>query len=655
MTRVMQWVQRLVLLVQICVFVGIAPVSAASLSQSDLDALNGNWPNWVGTTGQCATASGTQSGSTATVVASDIKDIAGKYGLQSAIILSFDAGKIADYRADQPPTTPASTMKLIIADVFLRSNLSPATTVDVSSDVFYAGNNDLGVKKITLGDAMEAMLSRSSNVGANVLIKALGGPKGFTDKANAAGYTNTTVKGYYDPSNDGKNSSTIADESTAMEHIFTKQGTGYQAAQTALEEAAQNDNHYNVADDANKWAGTSDVAGNVAKLKARGKDYIIGLYINKSMDDPAAIAAIRQGTADLAQFAATTENSSSGAATSGTSQTACCGSSTVLSGKGNGDKVFNYFIGKGLSVPQVAGIMGNLQIESGFDPTVLNGGAHNPDPSQVTVAWGLGQWLPGSKVLTIQKEAGVTGNIDDLATQLDIMWWEINNKAPTGQIDIIAGLKQINDPVQAAQYWKQYYEGSVGQADQAVNDAAREWANHTPDSSATATASSPSTDSCTSGAASAIVQEALLLSWPDDSHGTTPTPEYAQAYAQFNPDGPGLADCGGFVATVMHATNADPNYPAGGTGAQAAYVRAHPEKYDVVDKVTSISDLQPGDIMIVNSGDGTGADGHTYIFVGPQPPHNYNEASASLGTRAANLGTAVLSDSRGDYMRVRLK
>lgn len=152
----------------------------------------------------------------------------------------------------------------------------------------------------------------------------------------------------------------------------------------------------------------------------------------------------------------------------------------------------------------------------------------------------------------------------------------------------------------------------------------------------------------------AIVNDALLFSWPDSSHGTEKKPEYAQALIDFN-NGIGGIDCGQFVSTVMHASGADPNYPATGTSIQEAYVRAHPEKYDVVNTVSSTADLLPGDILIVNQGGGEGHDGHTYIYVGPQPPNGYNEASASLGQRAANLGNAVLSDVRGNYMRARLK
>lgn len=603
------------------------------------------------------TTTGTATGAPADATTNiDIRPIVSKYGLQSAMAQKLGGPVLASVNADQPPTTPASTMKLIIADTFIRSGTDPAKIVRVTPDVYYNGQSDLNHRpsSVSLATALDEMLNHSSNVGANILMRALGGPVGFTNKARSYGYSHTNVRGYYDPSNDGVNSSTISDEVTAMNHLFSQQGSLYQAVQSALSQAAQSDNHYGVTDDANKWAGTSDVAGNVAKLKVGGQDYIIGVYINKDFHDSAAKLAVKNSTADIAAALLGGGTAAADDVDTASPDSNCCQTTTSLSGAGNAAKVWNYFIGKGLTNVQVAGIMGNLQIESHFDPTVIYGGGHQPDPSGVSVAWGLGQWLPGSKVLGIQKAAGVTGDISQLSTQLDIMWWEINNTSPTGTQHVITSLKSLNDVAAVVHYWQQFYEGSLGQADDARLAAAQEWAKYVApagsatDSSATTCSASTGTD------AAAIVAEAIKLSWPDETHGTTPTDAYQSAYQQFNPNGPGLADCGGFVATVMHAT-ADPNYPAGGTSIQEKYVRDHPEKYDIDDSVTSTAELQPGDILIINAGTGQGAAGHTLIYVGPQPPHGYDEASASLNDRSAGLGKFQPVDPRGTYMRARLK
>ncbi|HXE10337.1 MAG TPA: phage tail tip lysozyme [Verrucomicrobiae bacterium] len=181
-----------------------------------------------------------------------------------------------------------------------------------------------------------------------------------------------------------------------------------------------------------------------------------------------------------------------------------------------------------------------------------------------------------------------------------------------------------------------------------------------------------------------VVQTALNLAWPepfadrdpskekDRDSELTPRASYKQAMQQFNKPGFSLTgglgtDCGVFVATVMRASGVDSDYPVSGTLAQAQYVISHPDKYDVTFPATDTSQLQPGDILILNAGttknasggivlpggiDPTG--GHTFIYVGKQQG-GYNEASASFESRSANLDNTVLSDGRGSYMIARVK
>ncbi len=240
-----------------------------------------------------------------------------KYGLQSVQVQELDGGTLGTYQADTPPATPASTMKLVIADTLLQNSVDLSQTVPVTADLWYDGTNTLGVSQITLHDALVQMLSVSDNTAANVLMKALGGPTGFTKAASAQGYTHTIVKGYYDPSNDGKNQSTISDEVAAMNHLYVDNGSDYGVAQAALRSAAQNDNNYNVSDEANKWAGTTDVAGNVGVFNINGHRYIIGLYYNGSDKSAAAISAMHDGSADIVQLIQSMQSGGGAAGSSG--------------------------------------------------------------------------------------------------------------------------------------------------------------------------------------------------------------------------------------------------------------------------------------------------------------------------------------------------
>jgi hypothetical protein len=124
---------------------------------------------------------------------------------------------------------------------------------------------------------------------------------------------------------------------------------------------------------------------------------------------------------------------------------------------------------------------------------------------------------------------------------------------------------------------------------------------------------------------------------------------YQTAKTQYNPadsDGvPSWSDCGGFVATVMIASGVDPNYPKVGVSTQLAYVKAHPEKYQVIDKSQStsfsIGDLQPGDIIIKTKEE------HTIIYTGQT---NYPYVDASLSTAPSNGRVPSVRTSDPNWM-----
>jgi len=374
------------------------------------------------------------------------------------------------------------------------------------------------------------------------------------------------------------------------------------------------------------------------------------------------------------------------AASSGTAATgsscACTTGSTPLTGAENPDKIWNYFRNKGLTPIQVAGLMGNLQAEGGFDPLRVQYGhinsrgeiseAGKPSSEDDTMVidgstgYGIAQWTAKNRQQALHDMAVGRGVKDgDLATQLDFLWQELTTSYNDSTY---VPLSQTADLRTATQIVLHNFEGpKVENLDERFGFAQAilsQFGSGTPGSGG-ATTSSSGCGGSASANVNAIVQDALLFSWPDN-RGLTPKPEYAAAVAQYDPESNNAgfwfgADCGTFVATVMRASGADPNYPHAGTPGQEDYVRAHPELYDVVDS-TSVNDLQPGDILIVNGAQGGGgADGHTFIFVGNQPPNNYGQASASGGDRMANLepiptdANGIVNDSRGNYLRARLK
>ena len=107
-----------------------------------------------------------------------------------------------------------------------------------------------------------------------------------------------------------------------------------------------------------------------------------------------------------------------------------------------------------------------------------------------------------------------------------------------------------------------------------------------------------------------------------------------------------MNDCGKYIATVMRASGADPDYPSAGTSIQRNYVMNSP-KYTIIN-TKSPSDLQPGDILVNN--------GHTMLYIGDQGNGNV-AAEASLGDhppRYANIGRVQTQLGFSDNVVARL-
>ncbi len=113
----------------------------------------------------------------------------------------------------------------------------------------------------------------------------------------------------------------------------------------------------------------------------------------------------------------------------------CCpnggggGGSVTLTGSNNEEKAYNYFVSQGLTPQQAAGIFGNLMLESAgtMNPEVVEGGGTSPTPTGG--GWGIAQWTPGTGITAIASAAHITDPVNQLSTQLDIIWAELTGKA----------------------------------------------------------------------------------------------------------------------------------------------------------------------------------------------------------------------------------
>ena len=95
----------------------------------------------------------------------------------------------------------------------------------------------------------------------------------------------------------------------------------------------------------------------------------------------------------------------------------------------NDQPAFDYFLGKGLTNFQAAGIVGNLDQESGVDPTAVQSGG----PGR-----GIAQWSVGGRWDTDTDDnavwyAGAQGqNVETLQLQLDFIWYELTTFSSYG-------------------------------------------------------------------------------------------------------------------------------------------------------------------------------------------------------------------------------
>lgn len=120
----------------------------------------------------------------------------------------------------------------------------------------------------------------------------------------------------------------------------------------------------------------------------------------------------------------------------------------VASGSNNAEIAFNFLLSKGLSREQAAGIVGNLQTESGqgVDPQAVSPSGYR----------GIAQWDASVRWPRLVAFAQTQGKDPlELQTQLDFMWEEATQR---GNIE---GIKKYNDVPHSAWYWGRFFEVAI--------------------------------------------------------------------------------------------------------------------------------------------------------------------------------------------------
>jgi hypothetical protein len=140
---------------------------------------------------------------------------------------------------------------------------------------------------------------------------------------------------------------------------------------------------------------------------------------------------------------------------------------TTLAGNDNIEKIWNFFIGKGFTPVQTAGAMGNIQRESAgsWNPRIVEYGWGFPKEMdtippkkgpQGQPGYGIIQWTSGGRKDGLQKFADSHGGkVNELSTQLDYMWFELEGPYKAKALDPI---RQSNDLATVVRIWQDKYE-----------------------------------------------------------------------------------------------------------------------------------------------------------------------------------------------------
>ena len=317
----------------------------------------------------------------------------------------------------------------------------------------------------------------------------------------------------------------------------------------------------------------------------------------------------------------------------------CGGSAQQISGESIGlekspvlEEIFRELIGRGFSAGQAAAIMGNIYAESGF-----NSDAHEIGND---IGYGLAQWSFGRRTQLEQFAASKGVPPSSIPMQIEFLTNEYN-QVYKSRLEKTA-FADASDIGAATRAWMDVFE--VPYIDPASSDPAKinskripaalkvyeYYKDLSPGQSGVAAESCQDSNGIIAGN---LVKTALGLALTSPAaNGTTALSQardtYQKALPQFNPI-VDVTDCGGFIAVSMIASGVDPNYPKVLVSTQENYVRNNPDKYQVLDGLTSTGDLQPGDILYT--------DGHTTMFTGEA---TYPSVDASLYERVPSVRDA---------------
>lgn len=205
--------------------------------------------------------------------------IAKRNNLQSLVVADTNGRIISQFAGSNNPASPASTIKLVLADV-VTDRLNPNAAVNIKKsavaeyeDKFKAGQST------NVATLLNSMLKDSNNTAFNSLVQALGGVQQANQLVKAKGYSGTSIGSLLSipGGTGGRNTITAADATRAMTSILRGTGEADKLAENALR---QTRNFGYSGEAGGKIGNNSKVIGNVGIVNINGSEYIVTAYAN---------------------------------------------------------------------------------------------------------------------------------------------------------------------------------------------------------------------------------------------------------------------------------------------------------------------------------------------------------------------------------------
>lgn len=366
----------------------------------------------------------------------------------------------------------------------------------------------------------------------------------------------------------------------------------------------------------------------------------------------------------------------------------------------NAQQLYSVFKSYGLTDECIAGILGNLSVESGIDPTGIEGiydedfqiGPKKQEAIADLSAYTTGTVFPlyASSGISINQSAyqGSDGNyycglgliqwtgpgaekFVKVADSVGVQWYTMQYQLAymVGDTHYRSGFfaewKAAPDssPEDAATTFAHDYEGNTVMAQEERRTAARDWYNQmsswTVDEAlansvlalaqsmggeANDDAAGESADRCNTNSAydnSNMASAAVSYAYATkaEGNGNNGTELYQTLINNIFGDGIYMS-CDHGVAAAVRWSGSDDTYPSGNTNHQYDYLQSSPKWQSIgMSGSVSMEDLAPGDVFIL--------DGHTFMYVGHEiieqvhganANENADSVSASFGERSPGCG-----------------